>query len=79
MVKYLMKCGHMVRKRGKLCMCDICNCKEVDRKISNVYDGLEGRYAVNRKNDKVVKSRWDLPGFVYLENESVDLYFCNKK
>ena len=76
---FLMKCGHVVscsyksQRYTHFVRCSRCNCTEIKFKLKSVYDRLQGRYAVcgNRK----VKSRWDLPGFIYRPNEEFDTFF----
>lgn len=53
--------------------CNRCNCSEIMFKINGVYDRLEGRVA--ECNGRRVRSRWDLPGFIWRPEEETDLYF----
>ncbi len=74
---YLMECGHIViGLKDKDQKCDRCNCTKISKTINSTTDGLEGRYAKSKR--KVVKSRWDLPGFVYQPNEEFDLYLYGR-
>ena len=72
---YLLKCGHVFLGKKDI-YCKRCNCNEIDKVFTGVYDGLEGRYAKSKK--KIVKSRWDLPGFVYQPEKENDLYFYGR-
>ena len=72
---YLLKCGHIFLSKKDI-ICERCGCREIDKVFNGVYDGLEGRVARSKK--KVVKSRWDLPGFVYQPNKDYDLYFYGR-
>lgn len=80
---YLMECLHLVtiptNKKGTQVtpICERCNNDNVICKIRKVTDLLEGRYAIcgNRK----VKSRWDLPGFVFRPDDKYDLFFNGDK
>ena len=56
--------------------CPRCGCTEIVFEIKSVYDKLENRYAIC--GDRKVKSRWDLPGFMYRPKEEYDLYFYGK-
>lgn len=73
---YLLECGHVFPADAKEIRCNRCNCSEIKKKLLNVYDGLKGRKAKCRH--KEVKSRWDLPGFVYQPEKEYDLYFYGK-
>ena len=71
-----MKCGHAITKREGYCK--RCGEKEVVFVAKNVTDRLEGREAVC--GEKVVKSRWDLPGFIYRpEKERDEFLWGNDK
>lgn len=68
MNKFLWKCGHT--SEGDCC--SICGCEQIEFRIHNVRDHLDGRQA--RCGNKIIKSRWDLPGFIYRPNEEYDLF-----
>ena len=75
--RYLMRCGHMVEEvKGEHPECKRCKCTRIKMKINSVFDGLEGRKAFCKH--KSVKSRWDLPGFIYQPDEDFDLYLFGK-
>lgn len=75
--KYLMECNHVATQvRGKYPKCERCNCTKIIKVINSVTDGLEGRYAKCKR--KKVKSRWDLPGFVYQPDKEFDLYLYGR-
>ena len=69
MKKYLFECGHVSEGNE----CKICGCSSIQFQIHNIKDHLEGREAIC--NNHIIKSRWDLPGFIYRPNEKYDLYF----
>lgn len=69
MKKYLFECGH-VSAGDK---CSICGSERIQFQIHNIRDHLDGRFAMCGK--KIIKSRWDLPGFIYRPNEEYDLFF----
>lgn len=74
---YLMECNHLAsQKRGKYPVCQRCNCTKIVKEIKSVTDGLEGRLAKCKR--KSVKSRWDLPGFVYQPDKDFDLYLYGR-
>lgn len=62
-----------VKTPTNLIKCSRCNCSEIMFKINSVYDRLEGRVA--ECNGRRVRSRWDLPGFIWRPEEETDLYF----
>ena len=72
---YLMKCNHIIYNKEKI-YCERCKCNEVKKLYSNVYENLEGRFAYCKT--KKVRSRWDLPGFVYQPEKDFDLYLFGK-
>ena len=73
-----MKCGHLADSINKKeVKCSRCNCQEIELTIKTVWDYLEGRKA--RCGDREVKSRWDLPGFVYRPEEKYDKYFYGNR
>lgn len=72
---YLMDCGHIIYNKPDI-ICERCNCSKVKQMYTNVYKGLEGRYAYSK--DKKVKSRWDLPGFVYQPDKDFDIYLFGR-
>lgn len=75
--KYLMECNHVVVVlKGKTPICTRCNCSKAISLIKSVTDGLEGRYA--KSKNKIVRSRWDLPGFVYQPDEEFDIYLYGR-
>ena len=73
MKKYLWKCGH-VSEGDK---CSICGCVELQFQIHNIRDHLDGRLAIC--GNKIIKSRWDLPGFIYRPDEEYDLFLFGNK
>lgn len=73
---YLLKCGHVFKATNNKIHCDRCNCSEIDKFLNSAYDGLNGRKA--RSKNKEVKSRWDLPGFVYQPEKDYDLYLYGR-
>ena len=74
---YLLKCGHVFKENIlEQVHCDRCNCDEIEKKLNSAYDGLENRKA--KCKNKYVKSRWDLPGFVYQPEKDYDLYFYGR-
>ena len=73
---YLLKCGHVFIDNKQEIKCSRCNCNEIDKKLLSAYDGLKGRKA--KCKHKEVKSRWDLPGFIYQPEKDYDLYFYGK-
>lgn len=69
-MKYYFRCGHLGDNKKK---CDICDCESILFKISTPRDRLQGRKA--KYGNRLVDSRWDLPGFVYRPNEEYDVCF----
>lgn len=86
MVRYMMECGHVIEyrrlpsrargardSRAHVIACPRCRCEKIRYKIKTVYDRLENRYAVC--GTRKVRSRWDLPGFIYRPEEETDAFF----
>lgn len=72
-----MDCNHLIKcEKSELPVCKRCNCRIVEKEIVSVTDRLEGRIAKCKR--KSVKSRWDLPGFVYQPDEDYDLYLYGR-
>ena len=72
-----MDCNHLIEcKKSEIPVCERCNCRIIEKEIISVTDGLDGRIAKCKR--KSVKSRWDLPGFVYQPDEDYDLYLYGR-
>lgn len=69
----IYKSKHKHDKRPKSFICPRCRESIFIFKIKNNYTNLEGRYAIC--GEKKVRSRWDLPGFIYRPKEEYDIYF----
>jgi len=73
MKRFLFECGHVSEGDH----CKICGCERIQFQIHNIRDHLDGRQAMCGK--KIIKSRWDLPGFVYRPNEKYDLFLFGNR
>ena len=76
--KYLMECNHVVSVNNLFLdtiICKRCRCKKIKKILTSNTDCLEGRKAKSRLDGRFVKSRWDLPKFIYRPNKDYDLYF----
>ena len=79
MPRYLMECNHVVivpKGRAHRACCPRCNCEQIKLKLNTVRSSLDGRYAVC--GERKVKSRWDLPGFVYRPEQEYDAFFFGR-
>lgn len=79
MPRYLMECNHVVivpKGRAHRACCSRCNCERIKEKLNTVRSSLDGRYAVC--GERKVKSRWDLPGFVYRPEQEYDVFFFGR-
>lgn len=79
MPRYLMECNHVVivpKGRAHRACCPRCNCEQIKEKLNTVRSSLDGRYAVC--GERKVKSRWDLPGFVYRPEQEYDTFFFGR-
>lgn len=79
MVKgYLMKCGHIAftENNQNPIICDRCGCMNIDKEITNITTGLEGRMARCSECGRETPSRWNLPLFTYEPDLNTDKYYC---
>ena len=75
-----MECLHIVdppTDKSVAPRCKRCNNDNVICEIRKVTDLLEGRYA--KCGNRKVKSRWDLPGFIFRPDDDYDLFFNGDK
>ena len=78
-MRFYMKCGHLAifDPEHNCARCSRCGCTKIEFKITSNYTNLENRKA--KYKNKIVKSRWDLPNFVYRPDKEYDLFYYLKK